>query len=98
MASVEEQIRELVNEARTNAQRRGIDADEERDERLAQLADDAEQMADALLTILEEHGPNIDDPDKCACLEYDDVYVANNRPDRTVRAIAKALGIEVDGD
>lgn len=101
MASVEEQIRERINEARKNAQRRAIDADEERDERLAKLADDAEQMADAVLAVLNYHRAN-EDGECISCLdwtEYDDGRLETwwpKAPCDTARKIAAGLGIEAD--
>lgn len=93
-ADLDAAIRERVQAMRHNAQRRAIDAVEERDERLRQLADDAEVLADTLLAVIDAHGPHWDDPAKCSCDGEDDMYVAHTRPCPAVRAIAKALGIE----
>lgn len=53
MADLDAQIRAKLTEMRHNAQKRGIDADEERDPRLAKVAADAEDLAGAVLALLD---------------------------------------------
>lgn len=81
-----------------------IDLDAAIRERLRQVENDPEYgnesavglLIEAIEAALAEHKPHLDDPEKCSCIEYDDVYVANNYPCRTKRAIAVKLGIAVD--
>jgi hypothetical protein len=95
VSSLDEQIRAKVAAMRHNAQKRGIDADEERDPRLAQLAADTEDLATALLAVLDEH----EEGDSHLCPSEIVGYSVQhwhdeNDPCPTQRAIAEKLGIE----
>jgi len=112
MTDLNEQIRMKVAATRHNAQKRGIDADEERDPRLTQLAADTEDLATALLAALDEHQqayslvydvprrpsgePRRELHPWCVCQEHDAMADDGREPCPTKRAIAKELGIEVD--
>jgi hypothetical protein len=63
MPDLDAQIRAKLAEIRHNAQKRGIDADEEHDERLWRLSGDVELLANTLLAVLDEHACHkVDDP------------------------------------
>jgi hypothetical protein len=63
VADLDAAIRARLTEMRHNAQKRGIDADEENDPRLAKVAGDAEDLAVTLLAVLDQHACHkVDDP------------------------------------
>jgi hypothetical protein len=87
-----EQIRAKVAAMRHNAQKRGIDADEERDPRLAQLAADTEDLASVLLAVLEFHPA---DAHECPENFEGSRDTAWQRTCPTLLVAAEKIGIEV---
>ena len=97
MSDVAAAIRAKVAAMRHNAQKRGIDADEERDPRLTQLAADAEDLATALLAALDEHAEGDSHLCPSEIVGYSvQHWHDENDPCPTKRAIAEKLGIEAD--
>jgi hypothetical protein len=95
VSSLDEQIRAKVAAMRHNAQKRGIDADEERDPRLAQLAADTEDLAGVLLAVLDLHPA---DAHECPENFEGDRYTAWQRTCPTLLTAAEKLGIDVTDD
>lgn len=96
MADLDAQIRVKLTEMRHNAQKRGIDADEERDERLDRVAGDAETLADIVLAVLdlhpaEQHTCMIDGAEGTAAQGW----YTRQIPCPTQEAVAGKLGIEI---